>query len=62
MYCGAGAAVRTLCLALLLTPSARGTVLHILDEHQPSMPHFRGVISRAQAQAIIDELRKERDR
>ena len=44
-----GAAVRTLCLALFLTPSARGTVWHMLDEHQPSMPHFRGVIRRAGA-------------
>jgi mono/diheme cytochrome c family protein len=40
----------------------RGTVWHMLDEHQPSMPHFRGVISRAQAQAIIEELKKGRDR
>ncbi|MFI4932676.1 MAG: c-type cytochrome [Burkholderiales bacterium] len=40
----------------------RGTVWHMLDEHQPSMPHFRGVISPAQAQAIIDDLKKRRNR
>jgi mono/diheme cytochrome c family protein len=40
----------------------RGAVWHMLDEHQPSMPHFRGVISRAQAEAIIDALKKGRDR
>ena len=40
----------------------RGDVWHMLDEHQPSMPHFRGVISRAQAQAIIAALKKGRER
>lgn len=39
----------------------RGTVWHMLEEHQPSMPHFRGVISEAQARAIIQDLKKRRD-
>jgi mono/diheme cytochrome c family protein len=36
----------------------RGTVWHMLEEHQPSMPHFRGVLTTGQAQAVIDYLKQ----
>jgi mono/diheme cytochrome c family protein len=40
----------------------RAKVWHMLDAHQPSMPHFRSVISAAQAQAIIHYLKTRPDR
>jgi mono/diheme cytochrome c family protein len=36
----------------------RGKAWHMLDEHQPSMPHFRGSLSAAQARAIVRYLEK----
>ncbi|MFN8644139.1 MAG: c-type cytochrome [Candidatus Binatia bacterium] len=35
----------------------RGQVWHMLDRHQPSMPHFRGVLTAAEARAIVDYLK-----
>jgi mono/diheme cytochrome c family protein len=40
----------------------RGTVWHMLDAHKPSMPHFRGILSAAEARAIIDYLKTRPDR
>ena len=37
----------------------RGSVWHMLDEHQPSMPHFRGVLTAAEAQAVVDYLKQQ---
>lgn len=37
----------------------RGSVWHMLDEHQPSMPHFRGVLTTAEAQAVVDYLKQQ---
>ena len=37
----------------------RSKVWHMLDEHQPSMPHLRTAISEAQAQAIVGYLKRE---
>jgi hypothetical protein len=36
----------------------RRAARHMLDDHRPSMPHFRGVIDPAEAQAIIDYLKQ----
>ncbi|MEO8601358.1 MAG: c-type cytochrome [bacterium] len=36
----------------------RASIWHMLDEHQPAMPHFRGAISRAQATAIVRYLQR----
>jgi mono/diheme cytochrome c family protein len=36
----------------------RSTAWHMLEEHQPSMPHFRGVLTTAEASAIIDYLKQ----
>lgn len=35
----------------------RSQVWHMLEEHQPGMPHFRGTLSEAQARAIVKYLR-----
>ena len=37
----------------------RGSVWHMLDEHQPSMPHFAGVLTEAEARAIVEYLRQQ---
>jgi mono/diheme cytochrome c family protein len=39
----------------------RGAVWHMLDTQLPSMPHYRGTITKAKATAIIEFL-KERDK
>jgi mono/diheme cytochrome c family protein len=36
----------------------RSKAWHMLDAHQVSMPHFRGALSEAQAQAIVDYLKR----
>lgn len=36
----------------------RGSVWHMLDDHQPAMPHFRGILTAAEAQAVIDYLKR----
>jgi mono/diheme cytochrome c family protein len=35
----------------------RGKVWHMLEEHQPSMPHFRGTLSESEVRAIVEYLR-----
>jgi mono/diheme cytochrome c family protein len=36
----------------------RASIWHMLEQHQPSMPHFRGTISQAQAEAIAQYLKQ----
>lgn len=37
-------------------------VWHMLEDHQPAMPHFRGTLSSAQVRAILRYVKSERDR
>ncbi len=38
----------------------RSSVWHMLAQHQPSMPHFRGTLSESQARAIVEYLKQLR--
>jgi mono/diheme cytochrome c family protein len=40
----------------------RASIWHMLEQHQPSMPHFRGTISEAQAAAIAQYLKQPNHR
>ena len=37
----------------------RSSVWHMLDEHQPSMPHYAGVLTEAEARAIVEYLKQQ---
>jgi mono/diheme cytochrome c family protein len=36
----------------------RSTIWHMVDEHAPVMPHYGGVLSAAEARAIVEYLRQ----
>jgi mono/diheme cytochrome c family protein len=36
----------------------RGTVWHMLEQHQPTMPHFRGTLTPGEAAAIVEYLKR----
>ncbi len=38
----------------------RSKIWHMLDEHEPSMPHYAGVLTDAEARAIVEYLKRER--
>jgi mono/diheme cytochrome c family protein len=38
----------------------RGTIWHMLDEHAPTMPHYAGVLTEAEARAIVEYLKHQR--
>ena len=38
----------------------RSTIWHMLDEHAPTMPHYAGVLTEAEARAIVEYLKQQR--
>ena len=38
----------------------RSTIWHMLDEHEPSMPHYASVLTEAEARAVVEYLKRQR--